>query len=213
MNTPLYLLLPMALANSPSGSNCSICPTPSPIPPRFQVGMPYPPPECPPGPPCPPIGPPAPVLAGRVIAPEGVKASVFPGSPGAKRFSAPSVFGFRPGYIYRLELTDLPGHPGEAIYPVLEVRGSLVPRPGMKYMDYPAPIYIGRADIEKALAGVLVTKAIYLEDPGKALPVQSKPDQPIEFTDTNDESAFKAAMENGRLVAILRFGDRMPDDD
>ena len=83
----------------------------------------------------------------------------------------------------------------------------------MKYMDYPAPIFIDRDDIAKALAGGLVTKAIYLEDPTKAIPVETRPDQPIEFTDLTEEAAIKSATENGRLVAVLRFGDRKPEPD
>jgi uncharacterized repeat protein (TIGR01451 family) len=206
MNATLCLLLPLTVGHPPACKS-------EPIPPRILTGCPYPPPEVGAGPLCPPVGQPAPVLAGRVIAPEGVKVAVFPGIPGAKRFPAPAVFGFRPGYVYRLELTDLPGHPGEALYPVLEVRGSIVPRPGMKFMDYPAPIFVGREDVEKALAGELVTKIIYLEDPTRAIPVESSPDKPIELTETNEDAAVKAAMENGRLVAVLRFGDRRPDPD
>jgi hypothetical protein len=39
------------------------------------------------------------------------------------------------------------------------------------------------------------------------------PDLPIEFTDLNEEDAMKSAVANGRLVAVLRFGDRVPDGD
>jgi uncharacterized repeat protein (TIGR01451 family) len=83
----------------------------------------------------------------------------------------------------------------------------------MNYMDHPAPIFIDRDDIAKALAGGLVTKAIYLEDPTKAVPVETRPGQPIEFTDLTEEAALRAATENGRLVAVLRFGDRKPEPD
>jgi uncharacterized repeat protein (TIGR01451 family) len=204
MNATLCLLLPLTVGNPPCKAE--------PIPPHIQTGMPYPPPACPPGVPCPPLGP-APVLAARVIAPAGVKVSVAPGTPDAARYPAPTTFGFRPGYRYQLELTDIPGRPGEALYPVLEVRGSLVLRPGMKFLDYPAPVFIDRDDIITALAGGLVTKAIYLEDPAKAIPVETKPDQPIEFTDLSEDAALKAAAEYGRLVAVLRFGDRRPEPD
>ncbi|HET6575252.1 MAG TPA: hypothetical protein VFG68_16720 [Fimbriiglobus sp.] len=205
MNATLLLLLPLAASHPPCQA--------APIPPHFQTGLPYPPPDAPPAAPCPPLGPPAPVLAAQVIAPEGVKVSVRPDAPDAKRYAVPTTFGFRPGYVYRLELTDLPGYPGQALYPVLEVRGSLVPRANMKYMDYPAPVFIDRDDIAKALAGALVTKAIYLEDPAKAVPVPTRPGEPIEFTDLTEDAAIKAAEENGRLVAVLRFGDRKPEAD
>jgi len=161
--------------------------------------------------PCAPIGPPSPILAGRVIAPDGVHVTIHPGTPLAKKFTTPMMVGFRPGYAYRLELTNLPNHPGEALYPILEVRGSLVPRAGMKISDFPAPIYITSGDIEKATAGGLVTKVILLEDPTKAAPLDSKPDLPLETTDLTEDEAMRAAADNGRIVAVLRFGDRKPD--
>ncbi|OWK47425.1 DUF11 domain-containing protein [Fimbriiglobus ruber] len=219
MNFTLGLLLPMTLAAPPGGP---VMPAGAyvPIPPAFPSAAPPGapcgpiPPSCGPGlrpGACDPIGPPAPVLASRVIAPAGVKVTVYPGTPSAHTYPAPATFGFRPGYSYRLELTDLPNHPGEALYPVLEVRGSLVPRAGMNVMDYPAPVYIPMSDIHKAFAGQFVTKVIYLEDPTKAVPIDSTPDVPIEFAEMGDEEAIKAALDSGRIVAILRFGDRKPD--
>ena len=163
MNATLLLLLPLAAGNPPCKAE--------PIPPHFQTGLPYPPPDCPPGVPCPPIGPPAPLLAARVIAPEGVKVSVQPGAPDATRYAVPTTFGFRPGYVYRLELTDIPGHPGEALYPVLEVRGSLVPRAGHEatWTTRPRSSSTGTTSPRRSSGG-LVTKVIYLEDPTQGDP-------------------------------------------
>ena len=58
-----------------------------------------------------------------------------------------TILGFRPGYIYRLELSNLPYNPGRSLYPEIEVRGTIVPRPGMKFMDWQAPIYFTDADM------------------------------------------------------------------
>ena len=205
MKVALSLLLPAALGAG--GQKVT------PVPPVIPATPLLAPATCPPGQPCPPLGPPAPLLAGRVLAPAGVKVTVLPGSPAATTLATPTVVGFRPGYVYRLALTDLPGHPGRALYPVLEVRGSLVPRPGMRYMEFPAPVYVTQDDIDKALAGGLVTKVVYLEDPTKAVPIESRPDLPLEFGEATVEDALTAAVDNGRLVAVLRFGDRVPDAD
>lgn len=217
MNLTLSLLMPLAVGQpGPAAgpivpanhkAHCATCPPARPsvmLPGQYPGMRAYTPVACPPS------GPPAPVLAARVIAPAGVKVTILPGSPGARTFPAPATFGFRPGYAYPLAVTDLPGHPGETLYPVLEVRGSLVPRTTFQYMDFPAPLFITRGDIDKAIAGTLVTKVIYLEDPTKAAPVASKPDEPIEFSENSEEDAEKAARENGRPVAVLRFGDRKP---
>jgi uncharacterized repeat protein (TIGR01451 family) len=175
-------------------------------------------PTCPPGAPglpngpCPPIGPPAPLLGVRVLAPDGVTVTFTPGVPDARAFVTPVTAGLRPGYRYTLKLTGLPGRdPAVAIYPVVEVLGTIVPRPGMKYMEYPAPLAITRGDIARALAGALVTKVAYLENPVKAVPVEALPDQPLEFTELTEDDAFMEARANGRPVLVLRFGDRRPD--
>src|SRR5262249_52964240 len=47
----------------------------------------------------------------------------------------------------------------------------------------------------------------------KAIPVDTKPDTPIELSELTEEDALKRAHESGRLVAVLRFGDRKPDAD
>jgi uncharacterized repeat protein (TIGR01451 family) len=218
MNLTLSLLLPLTFGQPmlPGSS----------VPPRMGVpmmpgcpvpGMPdcgvAPPGQLHPGPlvPCPPLAPPAPVLAAKVLVPEGMTVTVYPGTKQAKIIPAGATVGFRPGYSYRLAISNIPGRPGETLYPVLEVRGSLIPRAKMNYMEFPTPVFISALDVQRALQGALVTKAIYLENPEKATPVQTEPDEPLEFTDATPDEALAAAKEYGRLVAVLRLGDRRPD--
>ncbi len=160
---------------------------------------------------CPPVGPPSPVLFTRLIAPAGTTIAFRPGVASPVRAAAPATAGFRPGYRYILELTNLPGHPGRSLYPVVEVYGSLVPRASFAPADFPTPVAVSPADISRALAGALITKVIYLEDPTKAVPVESRPDLPLEFTELTVDDALRAARDNGRLVAVVRIGDRAPD--
>ncbi len=158
---------------------------------------------------CPPM-PPAPLLATKIVVPTGVRTIVAPGTGGSQIFTESSTFGLRPGYVYRFELTGLPNRPGESLYPEIEVRGSLAPRPGMNYMDYPAAINFSEVDLAKASLGSLITKVIYLEDPEKAVPVKTTADRPLEqFADTEDD-AVRAAADNGRPVLIVRLGNRVP---
>ena len=154
---------------------------------------------------------PAPVLPAKVIAPPGVRVAAYPGSPIARMYDTPAVLAFRPGYTYRLELANLPNRPGAALYPEVDVYGTLVPRPGMKYMDYSVPLTFSPSDIERALAGTVITKVVYLEDPGKAFPVDVLTDSPIEFPNTSEAEAIKTALANGRVVAIMRLGSKQPD--
>jgi uncharacterized repeat protein (TIGR01451 family) len=116
----------------------------------------------------------------------------------------------RPGYVFRFELTNLPYNPGKSLYPEVELRGVLVPRPGMKYMDYPIPLAFTQGDIDQVLRGGLLTKVIYLEDPEKAVPAATNPNFPIETPDASTGEAIKNANGNGRLMAIVRLGNRKP---
>ncbi len=153
---------------------------------------------------------PAPLVATKFLVPKDVRVTAFPGTPMSRMYDATSVFGLRPGYIYRFELSNLPFYPGKSIYPEIEVRGTLVPRPGMKYMDYPIPVTLSVADIEKVMSGAVITKVIYLEDPDKALPAEVRPNAPVELPDGTDQVAIKAAIDNGRLMAIVRVGNLKP---
>ncbi len=223
MNPALYLLMPLALgqpigplASLPTGSSLASSASCAPCAPGYggpSRGMVPPYMPVPARQPCPPMGPPAPVLAVRTVIPEGTTITAMPGSPGAKAHGNAVTFGFRPGYAYRLKLDQLPDFPNEALYPVLEVRGSIVPRPGMKYMEYAAPLNITKEDIQRALAGALITKVIYLEDPARAIPSSGTPERPIEIRSDDEREAFQEASENGRIVAVLRLGDRKPEAD
>jgi uncharacterized repeat protein (TIGR01451 family) len=157
-----------------------------------------------------PIAQPAPLVAAKFLTPAGVRVTAFPGTKLSRMYDTPVVMGLRPGYVYRFELANLPYNPGKSLYPEVEVRGMLVPRPGMKYMDYPIPLTFSAAEIERVLNGALITKVIYLEDPEKAVPTEVRPDQPVEMPEESERDALKNAIDNGRLMAIVRIGDRKP---
>ncbi|MBA4065003.1 MAG: hypothetical protein C0501_15080 [Isosphaera sp.] len=160
-----------------------------------------------------PLPSPAPLVAAKFLTPNGVRVTAFPGSDLARMYDAPTVVGLRPGYVYRFELSNLPYFPGVALYPEVELRGVLVPRPGMKYMDYPIPLTFTVPDLARAAGGAVVTKVIYLEDPEKAIPTDTTPDTPIEVPDDTETAALRNARENGRLMAVVRLGNRKPPAD
>ncbi|MCS6866760.1 MAG: hypothetical protein RMJ56_09040 [Gemmataceae bacterium] len=153
---------------------------------------------------------PAPLVAAKFLVPKGVRVTAYPGTTRSRIYEAPVVLGLRPGYVYRFELSNLPFRPGQSLFPEIEVRGTLVPRPGMKYMDYPIPIALSEADIERVLKGVVITKVVYLEDPEKALPTEVGRDAVIEMPDTTESDAIQQALANGRLMAIIRVGNLKP---
>lgn len=184
-------------------ANCAPCDV-APIAARYPV------PDINAGRPCPPLGPPAEVLAVKIVAPTGVRITALPGSPLAKQYGEQVLVGLRPGYAYRFELAGV-GREGQGmLYPEVEVRGTLVLRPGMRLMEHFAGIAFSNRDLDRVMNGTLITKVIYLEDPTKALPIRSNPDQPHEIPEETEEAAIRAAFEHGRLVAIVRLGNRKP---
>ena len=149
------------------------------------------------------------VLAARVLAPEGVRVTAYPGprwpARSTRRPRSPSGRGTSTGF----ELTNLPEHPGPQ--PLPGSRGPRHARAARRAEVHGLP---GAAAVHRrrtsngCSAARLVTKVVYLEDPEKAVPAAARPDVPIEFPADTEEDAVKAAPDNGRLVAVLRLGDR-----
>ncbi len=150
----------------------------------------------------------APLLFVRVVAPDGTKVTLRPGSPEPKTLDQPTVAGFRPGYFYRVGLGNVGGDPLRNLYPTFEVVSTLHVPPSLKPEDYPATVKFTEDDIKRAAAGGLVTKVIYLEDPFQAPALTSTPEYPIEFDVTPGHDPLEEARKFGRPMLIVRFGDR-----
>ena len=115
------------------------------------------------------------------------------------------------GYVYRFKLSDLPlpDAAGKTLYPSIEVIGRLNPPPGLE-KDFPVQVVVTREDIDVALAGRMVTRVIYLEDPRGPLPhLHTATDQPS-IDVRRGQDPLRAAEQMGRPMAILRMGSRVP---
>lgn len=154
--------------------------------------------------------PPSPLLYVKVLGPAGMKVTFHPGSSLKETIIAPAVAGIRPGYAYRLELSELPGFPGVKLYPTLEVRGALH-LPLEKTLKHPVPIVFledeFRMIVEKS---ALLTKVHYLEDPATAPPVPTRPDEPLLSDVIPGVDPVVDAKSKGRLMIVVRVGEREP---
>jgi uncharacterized repeat protein (TIGR01451 family) len=151
---------------------------------------------------------PAPLLYVRVSGIPAMQVRFYPGGPASRDFAAGVTAGLRPGYIYRIGVGNLPGHPGVTLFPSLEIRGSLEAVTKLRPADHPAPIPITEDDVNRILAGTLITKVIYLEDPERALPVATQPGEPVEVEIRPGEDPLEGARALGRPMVILRLGSR-----
>lgn len=159
-------------------------------------------------PPPPPARGPATLLFVRFVSPAGMRVTFYQGLAAPRSYPAPAAVGLRPGYVYRVKLSDIPGFPGETLYPSVEVRGMLQLPPHTLSSAYPAPVVLSEDDIRKALAGSLVTKVIYLEHPDKAPPTFAPPDLPIESDVPPGRDPLQEARDLGRPMLIVRLGER-----
>jgi Domain of unknown function DUF11 len=154
----------------------------------------------------PPALPPAPFLFVSVALPEGGKVTWFPTLRDENTTASP--VGLRPGYPYRFRISDV-GRKGMSLYPSIEVRGALVPRPGLADVSkHPVPIAFTGDDINRALEGRMVTKVYYLEDPEKAMAIAGKAGEALESPAESDEQAIEDARHRGRPMLIVRLGER-----
>ena len=82
--------------------------------------------------------------------------------------------------------------------------------PRGREIEFAIPLTLTEQEIDLALEGRLVTKVIYLEQPDRAQPLlgttatRSRPAAPR-------ENALAIADEEGRPMAIIRLGGRLPD--
>jgi uncharacterized repeat protein (TIGR01451 family) len=151
---------------------------------------------------------PNPLLYVRFDDRPGMRVTFYQGQVKGRAIAAPVTAGLRPGYIYRVRLSELPGWSGVTLYPTLEVRGSLNLPPKLNAADYPAPIVLTEQDLERVQAGALVTKVIYLEHPERAIPNAASPKQLFETDVLPERDPLAMAREFGRPMLILRLGER-----
>ena len=78
-----------------------------------------------------------------------MRTTFYQGTPTGQSFNAPAIVGLRPGYIYRIKCFGFADRPDLAIYPTLEVRGSLSLTARINPASFPAPVVLTDADLHK----------------------------------------------------------------
>jgi uncharacterized repeat protein (TIGR01451 family) len=167
---------------------------------RGQVGPPPPPPLPGKGP--------APLLYVRFAGPVGMHVTFYQGHAPGRDYVAPVTVGLRPGYLHRVRLSALPQRPGVALAPTIEVRGTLCLPPRLRVAEFPAPVVITEDDVNRVLAGSLLTKVVYLENPELAVAAATRPDQPLEQNLPPAYDLLEEARGLGRPMVLFRMGQR-----
>jgi uncharacterized repeat protein (TIGR01451 family) len=144
----------------------------------------------------------------RFVGPAGAKLTIVREEPEPHRLELPALVGFRPGYAYRIAVTDLPGRPGAAYYSTVEIRGSMLLSPKLRNADFPASVVFRDDELDKLAYGTLLRKMIVLEKPDVAVPSPSNPDEPIELPLLPDRDPMAQAVDHGLPLAVLYMGPR-----
>ncbi len=160
------------------------------------------------GPVQPPPPPPSPLMYLRFTGPPGSKITVYRGFDKGQVLELPCKLGFRPGYSYRIAVSDLPNLPRRVFYPSIEVRGSLALQPKMRNADFPAHINFTEDEFAKTMQGIYVKKVVTLERPDLAIPVATKPDQPLEIHVPASRDPIVEAAERGQPIVVYHVGQR-----
>jgi len=159
----------------------------------------------------PPVIPPppeAPVMGIRLIGPPGSKTTFYPECGRSVDIDTPALVGARPGYIYQFRLSNLPQGKDVAIYPTIEVIGTLRLPPPLNGLQFPAPVVITEQDVEQVLAGAYITKLVVLENPDRAAPVATTADNPLETVVPPERNLLEEAWTLGRPMLVVRIGHR-----
>jgi hypothetical protein len=86
-----------------------------------------------------------------------------PGGFDSDPLVTPGRYDFAQGAIYRLKLTNIPGHEGAELYPTIEV-GPETPRTSAYLAHNAVPFVLTDEDFSQVLRGNFVTKVVYLPD-------------------------------------------------
>lgn len=154
-----------------------------------------------------------PLMYVRIAGPQGMKVTLYRGDPVGQSFATPAVVGLRPGYRYRMKLTDIPGLQGVAFFPTLEVRASLLLAAPLRNADYPATIPFAVEDLLRAEQGALQKRMVVLERPDQAIPRNSKAEAPIELAVAPEVSLDEEAQQRGMGLVVVYLGQRKAAED
>jgi uncharacterized repeat protein (TIGR01451 family) len=121
--------------------------------------------------------------------------------------------GVRTRARYAFALTVRVGENRERYFGTIDVvRGPLVPM-DVDPRDAAVPLAFDDEDLLHILHQRMLTKFIVLENPETALDYPSDPNLPIRYDATFESDAVRRAKELGKILVVVRLGDRVPTEE
>lgn len=138
----------------------------------------------------------------QIAGPPGLQLAIETAAGWTASQPAPLRMGLVIGRAYRLRVTGIPGREGEELYPSFRLLAKLATPPGMAWR-FPVEVVIEQDDLEKALAGSLVQRAVYVSCEADAPPAAW-------FDVHPGDDCLAVAATLGDPVAEVVIGNRVP---
>ena len=155
---------------------------------------------------------PGPVFA-KFKAPQGAKFTFFGEAAKPLPFGNEAMVGLRSRHRYAFAIEGLTDRIENRVYGSIEVvRGPCVPE-GIRGIDFPIPVVFTSADVVSLITEQMLTKVVLLEAVDKAFVDHKTPDETTRYDVASDVDPFAAAKDLGKILLIVRLGNRVPSED
>lgn len=149
----------------------------------------------------------------KVLGPAQTKVVFFAADASEHVRPSPVMAGLRSRHRYAFAIENTPYTPERRFYGTIEVlNGPRLPE-GVAGTEHPIPINFTEEDCTALSRNQMLTKIIVLEDPEFALSAPVGVDETIRYDSTLSPDAIAMAKELGKLVLVVRIGDRVPTKD
>ena len=119
----------------------------------------------------------------------------------------PATHDFPQGHIYRLKLSNIPGHPGKELFPTLEIAPT-----GARTQAFLAhatvPVEFNDNDFDQVFSGNFVTKVVYLPNPDFQGIAMSGVGTLVNTQLQPGVDPIIEASKRGAILAVIRMGNK-----
>ena len=130
-----------------------------------------------------------------------------PGTFDSAPLTCPVHHDFPQGNIYRLKLTNIPGHPGKELFPTLEIAPTAA-RTQAFLAHSSVPIEFTDNDFDQVFSGNFVTKVVYLPNPEFQGIAMSGVGTLVNTQLQPGVDPINEASKRGAILAVIRMGNK-----
>jgi len=130
-----------------------------------------------------------------------------PGAFDSSPFVCPATHDFAQGNIYRLKLSNIPGHPGKELYPTLEIAPTAA-RTQAFLAHSSVPVEFNDNDFDQVFTGNFVTKVVYLPNPEFQGIAMSGVGTLVNTQLQPGVDPIVEASKRGSILAVIRMGNK-----